>query len=107
MTIAQQLKIKDFPFIIKNKQGKEIYWEGLNGYWLKSEFDTNGNNIYYESSHGYWAKREYNSDGKKIYWESSNGKIIDNRPKLVEVHLSMDEIAAKFGIDVSTLKIKK
>lgn len=60
MTIAQQLKIKDFPFIIK---------------------DNNGKQIYYETSDGYWNKHEYDNKGKEIYYEDSNGLIIDNRPK--------------------------
>ena len=59
-TIAQQLGIKDFPFIIKDKNGNEIYWE---------------------TSNGYWAKREYDSDGNEIYHETSVGVVIDNRPK--------------------------
>ena len=83
-TIAQQLKIKKFPFIIN---------------------DHNGNEIYYEDSDGFWEKSEYNSNGNRIYYESSNGTIIDNRPKTVE--LTMDEIAKKLGIDVNLLKIKK
>jgi len=36
MTIAQQLKVKDFPFTIKDKQGKEIYWEDSDGYILNN-----------------------------------------------------------------------
>jgi hypothetical protein len=84
MTIAQQLKVKKFPFIIK---------------------DNNGNITYYETSNGYWAKREYDSKGNEIYYEHSNGTIEDNRPK--EVELTLDEIANKFGIDVKNLKIKK
>ena len=85
-TIAQQLKIKEFPFEIK---------------------DSNGNRIYFENSEGYWHKREYDSKGNCIYWEDSNGTITiyDLRPKTVE--LTMDEIAKKFGIDVNNLKIKK
>ncbi len=82
MTIAQQLKIKDFPFKIKDKNGKVIYLENSNGYWYKLEYDTNG---------------------KVIYWEDSH--ITDNRPKKVE--LTLDEIAAKLGINVNKLKIKK
>jgi hypothetical protein len=126
MTIAQQLKIKDFPFIIKDKNGKEIYWENSygywrkrefdtngkviyyensNGYWYKREYDTNGNNIYSEGSNGYWYKCEYDTNGNKIYFEDSNGLITDNRPKIVE--LTLDEIAAKLGINVNQLKIKK
>ena len=125
-TIAQQLKIKEFPFQIKDSNGKEIYYENSNGYWCKHEYDSNGKEIYYENSNGYWdkaeydskgnliyhensdgywSKREYDSNGKEIYFESSIGTIYDIRPKTVE--LTMDEIAKKFGIDVNNLKIKK
>ena len=125
MTIAQQLKIKEFPFIIKDKNGNEIYYERSYGYWRKREYDTNGNEIYYENSYrewwkseydtnsnkiywensnGYWTKREYDADGKEIYYEDSDGEIIDNRPK---IELTMEEIADKLGINVNLLKIKK
>ena len=81
MTIAQQLKIKEFPLIIKDSNGKEIYYENYNGYWNKREYDSNGKEIYYENSNGYWIKYEYDSNGKEIYYENSNGEIHDNRPK--------------------------
>ena len=81
MTIAKQLKIKEFPFIIKDSKGKEIYYEDSNGYWIKREFDSEGNVIYYENSTGYWSKQEYDSEGNEIYWESSNGTIVEYRPK--------------------------
>ena len=81
MTIAQQLKIKKFPFIIKDSNGNQIYWETSDGYWGKSEFDSNGKEIYIEYSNGYWEKREYDSEGEEIYFEDSKGKIIDKRPK--------------------------
>ena len=101
-TIAQQLNIKDFPFTIKDKNGKQIYYENSNEYWDKSEydsngnkiyfehsngfcckreFDSNGNEIYYENSNEYWDKSEYDSNGNKIYFENSYGYIRDNRPK--------------------------
>ena len=105
MTIAQQSKITEFPFKIYNSQGKEIYFEDSNGYWYKREYNSQGQQIYYEDSKGYWSKFEYNSQGQKIYFESSKGYIEDKRPK--EVTLSLDEIAAKFNIPVSQLKIKK
>ena len=125
MTIAQQLKVKDFPFIIKDSKGNIIYREDSTGYWSKHEYDTNGNPIYWGDSKGSWGKSKYDANGNKIYWEDStgyweireydaNGNLIylgnpsgyvDNRPKTVE--LSMDEIAKKFGISVSQLKIKK
>ncbi len=81
MTIAKQLKIKEFPFEIKDSNGKEIYWETSYGAWAKREFDSDGNKIYYENSDGYWAKRKYDSKGNLIYLENSNGVITDNRPK--------------------------
>jgi hypothetical protein len=102
MTIAKQLKIKEFPFEIKDSNGKEIYWEDSNGYWSKREYNSEGNRIYFENSNGYWVKREYDSEGKEIYWETSDGAwikrefdsegkeiyhensdgtIVDNRPK--------------------------
>lgn len=101
-TIAQQLNIKEFPFVIKDKNGKQIYWESSRGYWVnkeydsngneiysrspggywvKKKYDSNGNEIYYETSKGYWVKIEYDSNGNVIYWENSYGTVADNRPK--------------------------
>ena len=105
MTIAQQLKVTEFPFIIKDKNGNRIYYENSTGYWAKRQFDQNGNEISYENSEGDWSKAEYDQNGKRIYFEDSIGNIIDNRPKVVE--LTLDEIAAKLNIDVNLLKIKK
>ena len=125
-TIAQQLNIKEFPFEIKDKKGKQIYSEYSNGFWSKREYGQNGNQIYYEESTGYWSKREYDQNGLLIYYENSTGYwskreydqkgliiyyenstgiIVDKRPKVVE--LTLDEIAAKLNIPVELLKIKK
>ena len=73
MTIAKQLKVKEFPFEIKDSNGNEIYYENSDGSWEKREWDSNGNRIYYENSNGYWSRREYDSNGNVIYWENSNG----------------------------------
>jgi hypothetical protein len=102
MTIAQKLKITEFPFKIKHSNGKLTYLENSNGFWERREFDAGGNTIYYESSNrfwvkyeydskgnliyhesskGYWAKWEYDANGKEIYYEASDGEIKDNRPK--------------------------
>jgi hypothetical protein len=80
-TIAQQLNVTEFPFIIKDKNGREIYHEDYNGYWIKMEFDSNGKETYYENSNGFWSKREFDSNGKETYYENSDGEITDNRPK--------------------------
>lgn len=103
-TIAQQLKIKDFPFIIYDKNGKEIYLEDSDGYWFKREYDAQGNAIRFETSTGYWFKREYDAQSNEIYYEDSNGTVNDKRPKVVE--LTLQRIADKFGINVTQLRIK-
>jgi len=83
MTIAQQLNVKEFPFIIKN---------------------SNNNIIYYENKNGFWWKAEHDLEGNEIYWEDSYGTIIETQPEMIE--LTLDEIADKFNIDVKLLKIK-
>ena len=80
-TIAQFLKINNFPFTVR---------------------DENENKIYHEDSNGYWWKREYDSNGHTIYYEDSDGKIIDKRNK--EVVLTLYEIASKFNIPVVMVK---
>lgn len=123
-TIAQQLKITEFPFEIKNSKGKQIYYEASDGFWGKSEYDSEGNQIYYEDSTGfwnkseydsegnliyyeestgYWSKREYDSKGNEIYYENSNGLVRDNRPK---TELTLEEISEKFNIPLNKLRIK-
>ncbi len=98
MTIAKQLKIKEFPFRIKDSNGNQIYYENSNGYWVKSEYDSDGNKIYFENSDGFWVKREYNSEGNRIYYESSYGTIVDNRPK-TEIQKAI-ELLTKEGLIV-------
>ena len=122
-TIAQQLDIKDFPFVIKDKNGKVTYYEDSGGFWSKREYDKNGKETYYEDSTGFWIKREFNKNGKETYYkdsggywrkyeydkngnrtysEDSDGLIKDNR----STELTLQEIADKFGIDVKNLRIK-
>jgi hypothetical protein len=103
-TIAQRLNIKKFPFEIKDGNENTIYFENSDGYWYISQYNSRRDQTYSEDSDGIWWKAEY-ANGNEIYYENSNGKIIDNRPKVVE--FTMDEIASKLGIDVKLLKIKK
>ena len=51
-TIAQQRNVTEFPFIIKDDNGNETYWEDSNGVWEKSTYDENGNQTSYEDSNG-------------------------------------------------------
>jgi hypothetical protein len=84
MTIAKQLKIKEFPFKIKDSKGREIYWENSNGYWTKSEYDSEDNGI---------------------YCEDSKGGIVDNRPK-TDVQKAI-ELLEKEGLIVDGKILKK
>jgi hypothetical protein len=124
-TIAQQLKVTTFPFIIKNKNGNEIYYEDSTGYWRKREYDVHGETIRLENSTGFWCKKEYDAhcnrirlgdsdgfwskieydgNGNEIRFENSNGYIVDKRPKVME--LTLQQIADKMGIKVEQLRIK-
>lgn len=55
-TIAQQLNVTEFPFIIKDKNGNVIYFEYSDGDWYKVDSDSNGNKIYLEYSSGFWGE---------------------------------------------------
>ena len=72
-TIAQQLNVKKFPFIIK---------------------DSNNNRIYSEDSDGYWIKSEFDSSNKEVYYEASDGHIKDNR---IIPEYTMDELQIMLG----------
>jgi hypothetical protein len=90
MTIAQQLKVTTFPFIIKDKDGKEIYFEDSSSRWIKKEYE-NGKEIRYEDSTGYWSKRERDANGNTIYFENSDGTIIGSERD--EVREQCDRLA--------------
>jgi hypothetical protein len=72
-TIAQFLNVKDFPFVIKDKNDKVIYREYSNGLWIKSEYDDKGNEMYREDSKGLWIKSEYDDKVNEMYREDSEG----------------------------------
>jgi len=105
-TIAQFLNVKDFPFVIKDKNSNEIYFENSYGYWYKSEYDEQGNTIRHENSNGYWIKWGYDDQDNEIYSEDSNGQIIDKRPKPM-IELTLEDIAKLKGVDVSQIRIKE
>lgn len=77
-------------------EGKEIYYENSDGYWAKQGHDSEGNLIYYENSDEFWAKYEYDSKGNEIYFENSDGTIKDNRPKSCEnKEIEIDDVKYK------------
>ena len=42
-------------------------------------FNENGKAIYSENSDGFWVKRQFNDNNKMVYAEYSNGDITDRR----------------------------
>ena len=102
-TIAQQLNVINFPFVINDSNNNPIYYEDFGGYWWKQEFDGNNNKIYYEDSKVFWIKQEFDSNNNRIYYEDSKGVIIDNRPNPTP-EFTMEELIDKLGFE---FKIKK
>ena len=72
-TIAELLNIKDFPFIIKDKNDNVIYNENAMYDWEKAEYNSAGQKTYSEDSEGTWAVNKYNEAGQKTYFENSDG----------------------------------
>jgi YD repeat-containing protein len=105
-TIAQFLNVTNFPFEIKDKNGKLIYRENSREYWFKNEYDDEGNVIRYENSNGFWSKSEYDDKGNLIYSENSNGYIVDERPKPM-IELTLEDIAKLKGVSASQIRIKE
>jgi len=126
-TIAQQLKIKSFPFEIKDDNGKLIYHEDSNGFWIRCErddrcnttyfedsdgfwcrheYDDNGNITYQEDSYGFWYRYEYDDEGNRTYSEYSSGYKRGTKKGTIK-ELSMNDIAKLVGIPVENLKIIK
>lgn len=65
-TLAKQLKINNFPFMIKDNNENTIYYEDSKGYWYRVEFDEN-QPIYYENSIGSITKYVQNRSCTKTY----------------------------------------
>lgn len=89
-TIARQLNIKELPFSIKDKQGREIYWENSVKEWYKQEYDEHGNITYYENGSGFWYKVEYDESVNRIYYENSDG-VKSNDPLKLSLDIKLVE----------------
>jgi len=94
-TIAQQLNIEEFPFEIKDKNGRIIYYEFLDGFFARYERDERGNVCFYETSEGFSYTCEYDEDNNEIYYKNSNGTIRDNRFKKMTIAEAEKEFKIK------------
>ena len=103
MTIAEQLKVKDFPFEIKDSNNNRIYFETLHGDWNKKDYDSNNNVIFFINSDGYWIKKEYDSKNNVIYSENSDGEIEDNRLKSIPEY-TIEQLQEMLGKEFKIIK---
>jgi len=127
MTLKKLLKNQEFPKKLFDKNGNEIYWENINGFFYIKEYDSNNDVIYckdsdghsyikeydsnnnlinFEHSNGYSYIQEFDSNNNRIYWENSQGIIFDNRPKEVK-RLTHKEICELTGYNVEIIKEKE
>jgi hypothetical protein len=72
-TLAKQLNITEYPLVINDKNGNQIYYEDSTGFWWKREYNENGQETYYINSYKEWQKREYDANGVQIRFEDSVG----------------------------------
>jgi len=85
MTKAQQLGIKNFPYLEKDILGREIYWENEIGYWEKSNFDSKGNKTYWENSRGIGYMKIFDENNKLISEiDIKTWKQIDHRNSVID-----------------------
>ena len=111
-TIAQQLKIKQFPFVIKDDNGNLVYHEDSDGYWWKLQYDDANNLVYHEDSYGYWCKKEFDDANNVVYYEDSSGYISDKRPKskamakVAEARKLLEQAEKEFKIEQNKWRIK-
>ena len=110
-TIGQWLKW-DFEvngeMKILNKDGKKIYAEYSDGFWVKSEYDSKGNLTRIEDSGGDWEKWKYNSESDEIYHETSNKcwyrKEYDSQGNLISIKYS-DGTWEKWEYDSKNMEV--
>lgn len=62
-----------FPIEIRDASGKVTYYESIDGYWFRCEYNANGERTYFEDSKDFWYKYEYNAIGGVTYYEDTNG----------------------------------
>ena len=74
--VESETDIKDFcnefPIVLYNAQGLEIYYENQNGNWYKWEYNEQCKMIYFEDSKGFWWKKQYDEKGEVLYFVNGN-----------------------------------
>jgi YD repeat-containing protein len=67
--LITDLENVEFPIIIKDKNGNEIYTQYEDGYWRKKTYDDNGNLLTYKYSEGYCCEYTYDDNGNLLTYK--------------------------------------
>jgi hypothetical protein len=77
-TIAQRLKVTEFPFVIKDKRGNVLYEETRRNKWERNEYDEKNRIVYHEEYHevssGFWMKKTYDRFGNVSRMDNSRNE---------------------------------
>jgi hypothetical protein len=68
-----------------DKNGNVVYYEYLDGDYIKREYDENSKIICVEYSNQTWEKFEYNEYGDLTYQENSDDGILIDKRNIIEV----------------------
>jgi YD repeat-containing protein len=71
--IITDLENVEFPIIIKDKKGNEIYKQYEDGFWGKYTYDDNGNVLTFKNIFGFWFEYTYDDNGKVLTCKDSDG----------------------------------
>ncbi|MDB4343517.1 hypothetical protein OAA15_00690 [bacterium] len=59
--------------------GNVVYFEMVNGFWYKWEYDNKRNKTRHEDKNGFWWVAEYNEYNHQVYYEDIHGCVIGFR----------------------------
>ncbi len=59
--------------------GNVVYFEMVNGFWYKWEYDNKRNKTRHEDKNGFWWVAEYDEDNHQVYYEDIHGCVIGFR----------------------------
>jgi hypothetical protein len=93
MTIAEQLGVTEFPFLIKDSEYNIIYHETSYRHWVIKKFDSNGNRVVYKDACGYNEKVAYNEKVKfdHYYFSAYHNHGIMKKEQTIAQQLGVTE----------------
>jgi hypothetical protein len=104
--INTDLENVEFPIVIKDKNGNEIYRQWENGSWIKYTYNENGKELTCKYSDVYWHERTYDNNSNELTFKTSNGdykikgEYVTKQVFLAFVNTpeyTMEELVSKIG----------